>query len=419
MSNENLVRLLLLNQFTIRLGFNMLMPYLAFHLTHQLDLAAWVVGLVMGVRNASQRGMALVGGYLADRLGARVTVVTGCALRAAGFALLGFADGVCALVVASAATGFAGALFDPGTRSLLAVAAADRRVRVFGWFNMAGQAGLLLGPLVGLAMSGLDFRVVALVAAGVFVLLTALQGACLPAVVPELRRERGGWRTVLGNRSFRHLSLAMSGAYLLSFQVYLTLPLAMGEAVGARRELGVGVMFALSALLVITLQGRVGARAARAMTAPRAMSAGLLAMGLAFVPLAATAGADLSGLPGHLWYVAMAPALAAAALLALGTMLIHPFEMEVIVAMSRGRLIATHYGLYATVSGIGVTAGGVLTGTLWDAAGRWGLAWLPWAVLAVIGWGCALAMRLLERRRPLTPFAAEGKRGVNLALIGR
>ncbi|MGW0589117.1 MFS transporter [Streptosporangium sp. NPDC002607] len=412
MSNENLVRLLLLNQFTIKLGFNMLMPYLAFHLTHQLDLAAWVVGLVMGVRNASQRGMALVGGYLADRLGGRVTVVAGCALRAAGFALLGFADGVCALVVASVATGFAGALFDPGVRSLLAVAAADRRVRVFGWFNMAGQAGLLLGPLAGLAMSGLDFRVVALVAAGVFVLLTVLQGVGLPAVSPELRRERRGWRIVLGNRSFWYFSLAMSGAYLLSFQVYLTLPLAMGRALGAQRDLGVGEMFALSALLVITLQGRVTAWAARTMTAPRAMSAGLAVMGLAFVPLVAWPGpvphvavAD-EGLAGQ---SAMAPMLVAAALLALGTMLICPFEMEVIVAMSGGRLVATHYGLYATLSGIGVTAGSVLTGTLWDAAGRWGLAWLPWAILVVIGWGCALAMTLLDRRRLLTPPWVKGE----------
>ncbi|WP_433367714.1 hypothetical protein [Streptosporangium sp. CA-115845] len=185
------------------------------------------------------------------------------------------------------ATGFAGALFDPGGRSLLAVAAADRRVRAFGWFNMAGQTGLLLGPLAGLAVMG-------------------------PAFVPLV---------------------AWPGP----------------------------------------------------------------------VPHVAVADEGLAG------QSAMAPMLVAAALLALGTMLICPFEMEVIVAMSGGRLVATHYGLYATLSGIGVTAGSVLTGTLWDAAGRWGLAWLPWTILVVIGWGCALAMTLLDRRRLLTPSGAKGE----------
>ncbi|MEV6865391.1 MFS transporter [Streptosporangium subroseum] len=404
MSNKNLVRLLLLNQFTIKLGFNMLMPYLAFHLTHHIGLAAWAVGLVMGARNASQRGMALVGGYLVDRLGVRVTVVAGCGLRAAGFALLGFADGISALVVASAATGFAGALFDPGVRSLLVVAAADRRVRVFGWFNVAGQAGLLLGPLAGLALSALDFRVVALVAAGVFVLLTVLQGVALPSAPLEPRQECSRWRVVLGNRSFWCFSLAMTGSYMLSFQVYLTLPLAMGRALGAEQGLGLGEMFALSALLVITLQGRVTAWATRTMTAPRSMAAGLVVMGLAFIPLVAwpsPAPPVAVAAEEFAEHLATAPMLAGAALLALGTMLICPFEMEVIVAMSGGRLIATHYGLYTTLSGIGVTVGNVVTGTVWDAAGRWGLAWLPWATLVMIGCGCALGMTLLERRRLL------------------
>lgn len=34
-------RLLMVNQFAISLGFYMLMPYLADHLTHGLGLAAW------------------------------------------------------------------------------------------------------------------------------------------------------------------------------------------------------------------------------------------------------------------------------------------------------------------------------------------------------------------------------------------
>ena len=82
------VQLLLLNQLTINLGFYMLIPYLAAHLSDGLGLATWLVGLVLGVRNFAQQGMFLVGGALADRFGYKPLIVAGCALRTVGFALL-------------------------------------------------------------------------------------------------------------------------------------------------------------------------------------------------------------------------------------------------------------------------------------------------------------------------------------------
>ncbi|EIU74874.1 putative ABC transport system membrane domain protein [Mycobacteroides abscessus 6G-1108] len=50
-------QILMVNQFAINVGFYMLMPYLAGYLAGPLGLAAWMVGLVLGVRNFSQQGM--------------------------------------------------------------------------------------------------------------------------------------------------------------------------------------------------------------------------------------------------------------------------------------------------------------------------------------------------------------------------
>ncbi|WP_438823392.1 MFS transporter, partial [Nocardia farcinica] len=100
--------MLMINQFAINTGFFMLMPYLAGYMAGPLGLAAWAVGLVLGIRNFSQQGMFLVGGTLADRLGYKPLIVAGCLLRTGGFALLAFADSLPALLIASAATGFAG-----------------------------------------------------------------------------------------------------------------------------------------------------------------------------------------------------------------------------------------------------------------------------------------------------------------------
>ncbi|EIU66360.1 major facilitator superfamily transporter MFS_1 [Mycobacteroides abscessus 6G-1108] len=83
-------QILMVNQFAINVGFYMLMPYLAGYLAGPLGLAAWMVGLVLGVRNFSQQGMFLVGGTLADRFGYKPLIVAGCFLRTAGFAMLAF-----------------------------------------------------------------------------------------------------------------------------------------------------------------------------------------------------------------------------------------------------------------------------------------------------------------------------------------
>jgi MFS family permease len=244
------VRLLMANQFAINLAFYMLMPYLAAHLSGELGLAAWAVGLVLGVRNFSQQGMFLIGGTLADRRGYKIPIMAGCLLRTVGFGLLGWVDSLPALIAASAATGFAGALFNPAVRAYLATEAGERRVDAFATFNVYYQAGMLLGPLVGLALLAADFRLVCTVAAALFAVLTLLQGYALPA--------RGGrttgavtvlsqWRVVVANRPFLLFSVAMIGSYVLAFQVYLALPLVASDALGAQGTAVTSGLFVASA----------------------------------------------------------------------------------------------------------------------------------------------------------------------------
>ncbi|MET8824164.1 MFS transporter, partial [Streptomyces rochei] len=269
-SYERSVQLLMVNQFTINLGFYMLMPYLAAHLSGTLGLAGWIVGLVLGVRNFSQQGMFLVGGTLADRLGYKPMIVAGCVLRTLGFATLGLVDSLPALLAASAATGLAGALFNPAVRAYLAADAGERRVEAFAMFNVFYQAGILLGPLVGMVLTGVDFRVTCLVAAGIFALLSVVQIRALPARRPEDAKRQDGdggqgvlaqWRGILANRPFLLFSIAMIGSYVLSFQVYLALPLEV-RRLGGDGQFGtaaVALLFAVSGLSTILGQTRVTA----------------------------------------------------------------------------------------------------------------------------------------------------------------
>ncbi|AZS74787.1 MFS transporter [Streptomyces lydicus] len=414
-SYERSARLLMVNQFTINLGFYMLMPYLAAHLSGTLGLAGWLVGLVLGVRNFSQQGMFLVGGALADRFGYKPLIVAGCVLRTLGFATLGLVDSLPALLAASAATGLAGALFNPAVRAYLAAAAGDRRLEAFALFNVFYQAGILLGPLVGMVLTGVNFQVTCLVSAGIFALLSIVQIRALPArgdeAAPAGDDRRAGlpssWRGVLANRPFLLFSGAMIGSYVLSFQVYLALPLEV-RRLGGEGEFGtaaVAGLFAVSGLSTILGQTRVTRWCKARMTAGRALARGLLIMGLAFVPLlAATALPVPAEGPGR-WALAAVPPALCALLLALGTMITYPFEMDTIVRLSGNRLVATHYGLYNTICGIGITLGNLLTGAALDASRSAGMPALPWIALPVLGLACSAALYGLHRTGRLAPVA--------------
>lgn len=396
-------KLLMVNQFGINVGFYMLMPYLAGYLAGPLGLAAWAVGLVLGVRNFSQQGMFLVGGTLADRFGYKPLIIAGCVLRTGGFALLAIVSSLPALVIASAATGFAGALFNPAVRAYLAADAGDRRVEAFALFNTFYQGGILLGPLVGLALTALDFRITCLVAAAVFGALTVLQARALPQHPADRGPDRGSvlaeWRTVVANRQFVLFSLAMIGSYVLSFQVYLALPLQAQTIVGS--EAGstalVTSLFVVSGAVAIAGQLRVTAWFSKRWGPGRSIVVGMTLLSMAFVPLllvpgAATVGPVLAG----------ATVLLSAALLALGTIAVFPFEMDTVVRLSRNHLVATHYGFYNTVIGVGILLGNLFTGTVFGLAHQAGWPQLIWAGLTLIGAGCVLALHLLHRSRQLT-----------------
>ncbi|MFF9492778.1 MDR family MFS transporter [Streptomyces flaveolus] len=398
-------RLLMVNQFAINLGFYMLMPYLADHLAHGLGLAAWAVGLVLGVRNLSQQGMFLVGGTLADRYGCKPMILAGCALRTVAFGLLAVAGSLSVLVVASALTGLAGALFNPAVRACLAAEAGEeRRVEAFAAFNVFYQAGILVGPLAGLALLAWNFSVVCAAAALIFGVLAVLQWRALPARAPAdhgsepaWRAVAADWRTIAANRPFLLFAAAMSGSYVLTFQVYLALPLRARELFGDRTGLVTGAVFAVSALAALSGQLKLTAWARRSLSAAQAIVYGLVVMGAAFLPLLPTSQHRLVGI-GALTLCAT--------LLAWGGALLYPFEMDTVVRLSGDRLVATYYGAYNTASGIAISAGNLAVGALFDT----GVRWLPWAALTATGLACAALVTRLHRAGHLAagPVAVPG-----------
>ena len=395
-------RLLMINQFGINLGFYMLMPYLAGYLAGPLGLAAWAIGLVLGVRNFSQQGMFIVGGTLADRIGYKPLIVAGCLLRTVGFSLLIIADSLPTVLIASAATGFAGALFNPAVRAYLAADAGPRRVEAFALFNVFYQGGILAGPLVGLALMVLDFRIAAAAAAAVFAALTIAQLFALPQQNATEPREDSSilddWRTVVANRSFLLFAAAMIGSYVLSFQVYLALPLQAKDLMPHAEALVVAAVFVISGLVAVAGQLKITQWFAKRWGPGPSLVIGMLILASSFIPMAVLPDDSRTG-----EIAAVTALLVGAAVLAIGSAAVFPFEMDTVVSLSGGRLVGTHYGFYNTIVGIGILVGNLATGTLMQKAADAGTPELTWIVLTVIGVMAAFALYRLDRAGRLQP----------------
>ncbi len=387
-------RMLMINQFGASIGFYMLMPYLSSYLTGRLGLAAWAVGLVLGVRNFSQQGMFFVGGTLADRLGYKPLIVTGCLLRTGAFALLVFAQSLPSVLIASAATGFAGALFNPALRAYLATEVNERRVEAFATLNIFNRAGIFLGPLVGLGLVALDFRMSVLAAAAVFAALTLAQLFTLPQH-KVIRPSEGttkpsiiaDWRTVLQNRPFLRFAATMIGSYVLSSQIYLALPMQAAVLAPRSQSQLVATIFGISGLVTITGQLRITRWFSARWTPGRSLLIGVTLMAAAYTPLGAIPDGHLLGTPAGI-----AALLISVALLAIASAAVFPFEMHIVASLSSGRLVATHYGFYNTIVGAGILVGNLAIGALLGAARRLDANELVWGALILVGLIAAIGL---------------------------
>ncbi|MGH3545930.1 MAG: MFS transporter [Mycobacteriales bacterium] len=391
------VQLLLINQFTINAAFYMLMPFLADYLSVSVGLAGWAIGLVLGLRNLSQQGMFFLGGLLADRFGYKALIMAGCALRVIAFGLLAVAGSLPLLLVASALTGLAGALFNPAVRAYVADESGPCRLEAFSAFNMFYQAGLLGGPLIGVALLRADFSVVCLVAAALFAVLTLVQARYLPdrgasvGVPHSMGGTVGGGalRQAATNRTFWIFAVAMAGTTLLTYQTYLVLPLYLrSAAVPGSVGIWVAALFVISGVTTIATQSRLTRRLRERSTPRTALVWSALLAAAAFLPVA-LASAVGSGT------TLLAAALLAGGLLGLASAVSFPFEMGAVVTLSKGRGVATHFGLYGTVAGIAVVLGNLGVGAVLDATGRTGVAFIPAILLVAVGLGGALVLRRL------------------------
>ncbi len=388
------VRLLLLSQLAFNVGFYLVVPFLAVHLGTGLGLAGWVVGLVLGLRTFSQQGLFFVGGALTDRFGVRPVLLVGCLVRVAGFCALGVTTSLPGVLVGTLLTGFAAALFSPAVETGLAhegrrleEAGTVTRAELFALDAVVGKVGSLAGPALGAVLLTVEFSTTCFVAAGIFVLVFALNARWAPHDhgVARAASLTAGWCAVLRNRRFLVFAAFYSTLLLAYNQMYLALPVELLRATGSQEPLG--SMFVLAALVTVLTQVPL-ARWARRRGAATALPLGFAGTGLAFAVVALAAVVPAPG-----WVPALTPAVLFVVLLHLSSAVAGPVARDLVPPLAAERDVGAHYGALASGGGLAVLAGSVALGGLLEPG-----AALPWLLLAVLPLVSAAGLAVLSRR---------------------
>lgn len=349
------------------------LPFLSVTLVESFGASVVDAGYLLAAFGVATIPSRLVGGWLADRWGARTTIVTGLVATAAAQLALAAAPSLALAALAVVALGLAFELYEPASQAMVADATTDeQRPVAFGLLGAAMAAAGMAAGLLGAVLAGLGLRWLFVVDAATCLACAGLVHRWLSDVVAA-PVPGYAWRD---RRLLTMLALGCVFA-VVYLQVGVALPLtvvARGLPVG-----DVGLLLTVSAATVALAQPVLAGGPLARLDDFAAMAVGYLLLG---------AGLVATGLAHGLL-----PLGAASVLWSLGDLVLLGRATVVVAGLApvgaRGGYLATYgvsWGVAAVV--------GPLVGTRLFAAGG---PVLLWSVLGAACLGLAAAQPVVRR----------------------
>lgn len=306
---------------------------------------------------------------------------------------MAFADSLPMLIAAGALSGVGGSLFDaPKSAAITALTKPEDRTQMFSLSSVAGNTGMVLGPLIGAVLIGIGFQTAALMAASVYLLAFVLLLLTLPYIPPGLEAGRSattGLKAAVHDRVFRRFTLVMCGYFLLTTQLNVAITLKAVELAGPGAT---GPLYGLTAGMAVLLQYPLLRYTERHFRVRVVLVVAVLLAGLAL---------GLMGLVTTFWQL-----LAGVALFSFGSMLVFPMQQTLTARMAPEGLAGSYFGVAALSLGIGGAVGSVLGGTLVDMGKQLHFELLPWLTFASISVLTALGLAWALQEVPPAPKPA-------------
>jgi len=365
-----------------RLG-GFVVPLLTIYLISVRHISVSDAGGIVSVFGAGAIAASLTGGYLADRLGRKITLVISLFGGAIAMTVLGLVRELPAITAMVGVVGFVAELYRPAVSAIVAdVVPPAQRMQAYGLLHWVINIGFAFAAIVGGLLADVDFAILFIADAATM----AIYGVVVIVAVPETRPVRAAHTA----------HVEPSGTWLLDreFVVFaaITLGLALlpcqSTALSAHMTwqgfspAAFGGVIAVNGVLIIALQPTISSWAAR--RDPTRM--------MAIAALLYGAGFAMHGLANHI-------ALHAAAVMVwtTGEILESPTRASVVAAMAPMHARGRYQGAIAMMFGAAQLIGPRLGTWTWQQAGP-GVLWTSCLVLGTVVAG-ALVMTGPARRR--------------------
>ncbi len=230
--------------------------FLALYLTRERHFSVAHAGFVIALWGAGNFAAGPVGGYLADHLGRRRTMLLAFMLSAAAMMNLGLARAPWHITVATLLLGFCGNLFRPAQHATVAdvVPPADR-TRAYGYLYWAVNLGFAGAAMLGGFMAERNFMLLFVADAATTVAFGVVVYLRVPETHPERHiavRARPDVRVPLRDRSFMIFTFAQLLVMIVGSQGNSTLPIDL-------RDHGIepstyGWLLAINGVMIVLLQ---------------------------------------------------------------------------------------------------------------------------------------------------------------------
>jgi MFS family permease len=341
-------------QIVNRLG-QFVQPFLALYLVGGRDLSVTAAGAVVACYGAGSLVSQPIGGWLADRVGRRHTMVLGLVSTAAALGVLGVSRPIWAIAASSVLVGLAMDIYRPAATAAIAdLVPPEARPRAFALIYWAINLGVSVSGIVGGLLAERGWWLLFVLDAATCLIFAAIVARGV-ADVPIERAEgdRGGYGPVLRDRLAVALSAMMFVGACVYIQSFVALPLSM-KADGLPTS-AYGLAYAVNPIAIIVIQPlTLGWLTSRDPVAVFASSLAVLGAGFGLTGLAhslpAYAGTVFVWTMGEIAFNAVGPTII----------------NSIAPAYLRGRyngLIGVSFGASALI--------GPLVGTTALAAGRW------------------------------------------------
>jgi MFS transporter, DHA1 family, tetracycline resistance protein len=269
---------LFLTTFVNLVGFGIIIPLLPFY-AQTFGASPFAIGLLFASFSLSQLVASPVLGDLSDRYGRRPVLILSLLGTVLSFVMLAMAGSLAMLFVARIIDGVTGGSITTARAYIADVTTEENRARAFGLLGAAFGLGFIVGPALGAAFSHISYTAPIWAAAVITVLATLLAWLWLPETVHHVQAGGGSpWKAVreMAGRPHLRMLLSVDFIYWTAFAVYQTTFALFGALRFGFDVTHTGYLLAAFGALGVIVQGVLVGPIVEALGARRTLAIGLI-----------------------------------------------------------------------------------------------------------------------------------------------